>query len=266
MKSYFSRFLHPTILHSDGKTDTPSSLSYSDLIGVSRSNKVANLFHLDYRVKPDNDSIYTGRSMVEMLGVLAIIGVLSVGAIAGYSKAMMKYKLNQHAQAVNMLINNVLQIKNQLPRTKGTDTYYENLLYKLNLLPDGIVYKNTVLYDNYFKGLISIVYSDHPWSYPDGTIGSDDLGIISFRFDASSAQGSEICRNIAFAAKENAANIYMLQNFNGDADGTQTSNGELKGDAYCIGSDCLRTLDLAKADTLCSNCKNDWCNIRVLWK
>ena len=30
----------------------------------------------------------TGRSMVEMLGVLAIIGVLSVGGIAGYSKAM----------------------------------------------------------------------------------------------------------------------------------------------------------------------------------
>ena len=31
-----------------------------------------------------------GRSMIEMLGVLAIIGVLSVGGIAGYSKAMMK--------------------------------------------------------------------------------------------------------------------------------------------------------------------------------
>lgn len=29
-----------------------------------------------------------GRSMIEMLGVLAIIGVLSVGGIAGYSKAM----------------------------------------------------------------------------------------------------------------------------------------------------------------------------------
>ena len=28
-----------------------------------------------------------GRSMVEMLGVLAILGVLSVGGIAGYSKA-----------------------------------------------------------------------------------------------------------------------------------------------------------------------------------
>ena len=33
-----------------------------------------------------------GRSMVEMLGVLAIIGVLSVGAIAGYSSAMTKIK------------------------------------------------------------------------------------------------------------------------------------------------------------------------------
>ena len=31
---------------------------------------------------------FFGRSMIEMLGVLAIIGVLSVGGIAGYSKAM----------------------------------------------------------------------------------------------------------------------------------------------------------------------------------
>ncbi len=36
-----------------------------------------------------------GRSMIEMLGVLAIIGVLSVGGVAGYSKAMMKWKINK---------------------------------------------------------------------------------------------------------------------------------------------------------------------------
>ena len=34
----------------------------------------------------------TGRSMVEMLDVLAIIGVLSVGGIAGYRIAMEKWK------------------------------------------------------------------------------------------------------------------------------------------------------------------------------
>lgn len=36
----------------------------------------------------------SGRSMIEMLGVLAIIAVLSVGGIAGYSKALEKWKIN----------------------------------------------------------------------------------------------------------------------------------------------------------------------------
>ena len=35
-----------------------------------------------------NTSNQNGRSMIEMLGVLAIIGVLSGGGIIGYSKAM----------------------------------------------------------------------------------------------------------------------------------------------------------------------------------
>lgn len=36
-----------------------------------------------------------GRSMIEMLGVLAIVGVLSVGGLAGYNTAMRKVRLNQ---------------------------------------------------------------------------------------------------------------------------------------------------------------------------
>ena len=39
--------------------------------------------------------VQCGRSMIEMLGVLAIIAILSVGGIAGYSKAMEKFKLNK---------------------------------------------------------------------------------------------------------------------------------------------------------------------------
>lgn len=49
----------------------------------------------------------SGRSMVEMLGVLAIIGVLSVGGIAGYSKAMSKYKVNKTIDQVTMLVANI---------------------------------------------------------------------------------------------------------------------------------------------------------------
>ncbi len=43
----------------------------------------------------------SGRSMVEMLGVLAIIGVLSVGGIAGYSLSMLKHRANQVADLVS---------------------------------------------------------------------------------------------------------------------------------------------------------------------
>lgn len=48
-----------------------------------------------------------GRSMIEMLGVLAIVGVLSVGGIAGYSKAMNKFKTNKVIDQVNMVSTNI---------------------------------------------------------------------------------------------------------------------------------------------------------------
>ena len=43
----------------------------------------------------------SGRSMVEMLGVLAIIGVLSIGGIAGYTLSMRRYRANQVLDAVS---------------------------------------------------------------------------------------------------------------------------------------------------------------------
>jgi len=50
-----------------------------------------------------------GRSMIEMLGVLAIVGILSVGAISGYAKAMRKYKINRLKDEYVLFIQNVLQ-------------------------------------------------------------------------------------------------------------------------------------------------------------
>ena len=48
-------------------------------------------------------SCESGRSMVEMLGVLAIIGVLSVGGIAGYTTAMRSHRANEIVNATSML-------------------------------------------------------------------------------------------------------------------------------------------------------------------
>ena len=258
MKSNFSRFLHITLSHTGIREMFTSSLSLSDLIGESRSNKVANLSHLDYRVKPDNDSVCTGRSMVEMLGVLAIIGVLSVGAIAGYSKAMMKYKLNQHAQAVNMLINNVLSIKDKFQYNKNGETYYGFLLYKLNLLPDGIKYiSNASLHDNWFNGDMWVYYNN---DYKTGGIG--------FQFDPTS-QGAEVCRNIVYAAKENSSNLHSLVTYKyyNDTDKGIDDIGTLHGDAYCTSQqNCLHYLDLNKIESLCNACNEKACRLYVTWK
>ena len=43
----------------------------------------------------------SGRSMVEMLGVLAIIGVLSIGGIAGYTMAMNRFRANEIIDMAN---------------------------------------------------------------------------------------------------------------------------------------------------------------------
>ena len=48
-----------------------------------------------------------GRSMVEMLGTLAIIGVLSVTALTGYKIAMNKNRTNNILYDVNLAMNEI---------------------------------------------------------------------------------------------------------------------------------------------------------------
>ena len=45
----------------------------------------------------------SGRSMIEMLGVLAIVGVLSAGGIGGYSMAMQSYKTQLFIDRVRLI-------------------------------------------------------------------------------------------------------------------------------------------------------------------
>ena len=75
----------------------------------------------------------SGRSMIEMLGVLAIIGVLSVGGIAGYSKAMNKFKTNQVADQVSMLIANIKTMYAQQNSYEGLNN---KTAVDMGLVPD----------------------------------------------------------------------------------------------------------------------------------
>ena len=76
----------------------------------------------------------SGRSMIEMLGVLAIIGVLSVGGIAGYSKAMTKYRINKTIDQITQISQNVRMLYGK-QRQKNYGNLSGKILYKANLAP-----------------------------------------------------------------------------------------------------------------------------------
>lgn len=80
----------------------------------------------------------SGRSMIEMLGVLAIIGVLSVGGIAGYSKAMNKFKTNKIADNVSMLVAN---IKTLYAQQNTYDGLNNETAVSMGVVPDELVQK-----------------------------------------------------------------------------------------------------------------------------
>jgi len=73
----------------------------------------------------------SGRSMVEMLGVLAIIGVLSVGGIAGYKMAMRQIAKNSFAEFLNywgLTVEHIYStgIVDKIPMASGNDVYLAN--------------------------------------------------------------------------------------------------------------------------------------------
>ena len=105
-----------------------------------------------------------GRSMIEMLGVLAIIGVLSVGGIAGYSKAMMKFRVNKTIDQIAMTVTNIRTLYAQQSTYQGLET---NLAYKMGLVDDAMVGANSGTLVNPFGGAVTIGTS---------ATGTDELG------------------------------------------------------------------------------------------
>ena len=101
---------------------TESGLS-PDLGGAIREN-----FHFN-----KNFSAQSGRSMIEMLGVLAIIGVLSIGGIAGYSKAMTKYRINKLSDQITQLAQNIRAL---YASQKNYSSLGSDVVKKAHLAPD----------------------------------------------------------------------------------------------------------------------------------
>ncbi len=208
-------------------------------------------------------AISSGRSMVEMLGVLAIIGILSVGAIAGYSKAMLKYKLNKQAESLNMLFTNAFQIVKELDNTSTQNhaVYFAEIMYKLNLVPDGIKF------DSQWPTHLTDIFDSNIWIY-----AYPDIYGIGYTFYPGH-DGMEICRNLFNVYKQNADVLYAILTdrfiSNDEGEEEYERGNAFYGKNYCSNSNkCIHNMSLDDIDTLCHNCLEDStrCRIYANWK
>lgn len=153
-----------------------------------------------------------GRSMVEMLGVLAIIGVLSVGGISGYSKAMAKFKLTKAQDQISMILMNVRTAYATSPSYSGLNSG-NAVLY--NIVPSEMISGTgsaTTLYGafgpvvlealgesgrdaSYFKIVLSGLGTDTCRSLLSSDWGSDGLVSINIAPDADDVSVSKDCEN-----------------------------------------------------------------------
>lgn len=101
--------------------------------------------------KHHNNRAEKGRSMIEMVGVLAIVGVLSAGGLIGYSQAMKKIKINQTLQQMHMIISNV---KSRFAdQSKVREMTLEQAI-QLGLFPEEM-FKSASVLQNRYKGAVT---------------------------------------------------------------------------------------------------------------
>ncbi|MDO4162240.1 MAG: type 4 pilus major pilin [Pseudomonadota bacterium] len=106
-----------------------------------------------------------GRSMIEMLGVLAIIGVLSVGGIAGYSKAMNKFKTNKIADNISMIVANIRTLYAQQKNFSGLDN---KTAISMGIIPDELgTDANSGELTNAFNGSVYVTACQENKNDPD---------------------------------------------------------------------------------------------------
>ena len=124
------------------------------------------------------NSEQSGRSMVEMLGVLAIIGVLSVGGISGYSKAMAKYRTNRTIDQVSMLITNIRTLYANQNNYSGLDSA-AGVLETFELVSQDMIGAADNTYINPFGGAVTVKADTDPTSFTITYEGIDKQACIS---------------------------------------------------------------------------------------
>ena len=207
--------------------------------------------------KPKNDWCWgrrygtfsqSGRSMIEMLGVLAIIGVLSVGGIAGYSKAMEQYKINKAIDGYSHILFGITEHLQYIKKQKN-GTHFNEFFRNINLLPPEWPYLHDNL-GNYFN--IYLRSNDLVFDmYLGGWVTNEDGKSVSANFSHSLCE--KFVQNIATPLHSSLKYVLIFP-----------IAVAFYGDSYCNGADkkCFNQLSLSDINKYCSGCaKDDACAV-----
>lgn len=144
-----------------------------------------------------------GRSMIEMLGVLAIIAVLSVGGIAGYSKAMLMWRSNIQKNMLAEIVTNMIRIKPNLSKTQAIRSITP-IFDAIGELPEGTTYKNGFIYDKDGNSM-DIQYGLQTITYTDGHEKKSFIYVAIFNFISNGKKltpsAKTYCSNLVEVAK-----------------------------------------------------------------
>ena len=208
------------------------------------------------------DSVQCGRSMIEMLGVLAIIGVLSVGGIQGFSKALDMYHWNKALGEWRLLINTLDRYRSQLHINDQTVANSEVSLVPI-LLAIGDL-PNEMKIDN-IDYLIKDSLNNKLFVYSHGT---GYIGILS----ANPKDNYAACHIFLTIGTYYHSMLERVQIYTHREENEETGRSRyFMGDSLCTknNTNCLKDLGVAQIADICKNnpiCKDrNNCNYLMYW-
>ena len=192
-----------------------------------------------------------GRSMIEMLGVLAIIAVLSVVGSGGYSQALEKWKINKTLEGYSYLTQGLMEHIDNFRVLQPTDDTRKHYLLEtikgLNLIPEGWSIQNQILTDTTGSSVTVFARNNHlVYDIALGTYSFDDSNNI--RSDSFSVK---LCRefisNFAQPLHSSLQYIWIYK--------TQSKNEYYYGDSSCTNDNkCLINMTLSDIQNACTSC------------
>lgn len=194
----------------------------------------------------------TGRSMIEMLGVLAIIGVLSIGGIAGFSKAMYNYKLTKQAEQYSLIISAVWEKEEGLitNSTSGAGSIITSTFYSIGLIPKEMKKNNNSYFYDIFDNKGFILHGNTSHYY-------------LMRIEIKN-KPFEQCKNILEVIKAYHDFIAAIQISKASSGNNYNTH---YGDSFCTGTKkCINDMNPSQMNEFCSLCNandSDVCYLSI---